>query len=566
MSKMEFAPKIKKKILFFFLIFLVGCAEIGPPPGGKIDKVKPRIISSSPADGSTSVKPDNKIIITFSERIIKPLSKRPIYISPRLQSEPKIQWKSDKVIITLADSFAVDQTYIISFAEGIQDLRRNPLDSGSVIAFTTGGKLANGVISGRVVDKNNIPQKNIITALYNKDFTDTATTIDSLYPTYMVVTDNDGQFSFRYIPNGKYLLLAFLDKNKNERLDTKIEQYGLTDRSITLDSSLSNINNLSITLTAHEESQQTINAVRQTNDNMIKIDFNFNLLHQQKFDLHKIKLSLKDYNTASEIYQQEFSLLIDSSSAHSISAYFGILPKGRYQLSYDYNNSHIIFDSVSVKEVVDKNKPTIKLFQPPANQKTFRDSLHLQIQFSEPLDNARLTKESFYFIDKDSNLVFPDFEFVNPSMISFSNNFLIDTLYQYRLHISEFDVTDLAGNTMGDSTTIKSFSFINPDSLGVVQGSIHIVGLFPQNSHTVLLFKNILTNQLFTNYSDGSLFNIQLPQGKYIFSGFLDLNNNTARDYGSLSPLQYAEPYMNYSDTIKVRARFETTDILLEFK
>ncbi len=566
MSKMEFAPIIKKLLFLSLLVSVVGCAEIGPPPGGEVDKVKPRIIASSPVNGSTLVEIGNSITISFSERIIKPLSKRPIYISPRLKSEPKIQWKSDKVIITLADSFEVNQTYIISFADGIQDQRRNPLDSGSIIAFTTGEKLANGVIGGTVVDENQIAQNNIVTALYKKDAFDTAAAIDSLYPTYMVVTDAEGNFSFRYIPNGEYVLLAFLDKNKNERLDTKTEKYGLTDRSITLDSSLNNIQNLNITLTAHDESQQIIIAVRQTNNNLFQIDFNQNLLNQQRFDIQKVQLNLKKYTSTATAQQQEFILPVDSSSAHSIFAYFGKLPEGLYKLSYDNNDSLIIFDSVLVKEIVDKSSPTIKLFQPPANKKTFKDSLHIQIQFSEPIDSTHLTKESFYFIDNDSNLVFPEFEFINPSLCRLSNNFLKDNLYQYRLRISEFDITDLAGNNMGDSTTIKLINLINPDSLGVIQGSINIAKQFSVPKSIVLLFKNISTNQLFTHFSNDNSFNLQLPQGKYVFSGFLDSNNNKTRDYGALFPLQYAEPFVNYPDTVNVRARFESTDILLEFK
>lgn len=557
MSKIGFAPTIKIISSFILLIFIIGCAEIGSPPGGDVDKVKPRIISSQPANGSTMVEPSNTIRIRFSERIVKPISKNPVYISPRPKSNPKIDWKSDNVTITLPDSFDVDQTYIISFADGIQDLRRNPLDSGSIIAFTTGENLAAGVIDGIVVDKNNIPQKNIISALYNKDIFSQELVIDSLYPTYMVVTNDAGAFSFQYIPNGEYQLLAFTDKNKNDRLDLKTELFGLPYNSIILDSSHTKRQNLNLALTSHQESEPTISSVRQTDDNLFRIDIDFKS--------YKPSLSLQNYQDSTNIYSNHFIIDTDTTSNRSILAYFGILPEGNYKLLFNYEDTLLMFDSIQVKEFSDEKEPEIKSFQ-SENIKIFKDSLNVQIQFTEPLDTSLISKETFYFIDIDSNLTFPDFEFLNLSLCSLSNNFLIEDINKYLLHISEFDIIDLAGNKMGDSTTKKEINLINPDSLGTIKGAIVRDKQSLSEAPVILYFKNTATKQLSTYFSDDNLFDLQLLQGNYILSGFIDSDKNDTRDFGTLYPLQYAEPFTTYSDTIKVRARFETTDIQLEFK
>ncbi len=564
MSKIGFALNFLKSITILSLILLIGCAEIGPPPGGAVDKVKPRIISSSPVNGSTLVEPGNIIEIVFSERILKPTAINPIYISPRLKSEPKISWKSDKVIITLPDSFELDQTYIITFAEGLQDLRRNPLDSGSIIAFTTGEALAGGMIDGTVTDKNNIPQPNVVTALYKTDTTDTDFRIDSLYPTYLGVTNSEGYFSFQYLPDGDYQLLAFTDKNKNDLFDNDTELFGLPTHRITLDSSQNKIQHLRPALTSSIEENPTIIAARQTDDNMFKIDFNLNILTETKIDFHNLNLSLNSYDSISAKHQYSFVLEPDSNNANSIIAYFSVLPEGLYNLQLDYNDSLLIFDSVQVKERVDKNNPEIKLFTPNF-YKVNKDSLRVKIQFSEPLDTSLITKETFYFIDADSNLIFPGFEFKNQSLCSISNDFLIKDNYQYLLHISEFDIFDIAGNKLGDSTTKKIINIINPDSIGVVQGKVILTNLPSAKTQIVLLFKNVLTNQQFSLLSYNNSFDLRLHQGQYILSGYLDLNNNNKRDFGELYPLQFAEPFTIYSDTIKVRARFETTDIKLEF-
>ena len=560
MSKMDFAPHCFKIVILSLCISFLGCAEIGPPPGGSIDKTKPRLLESFPENGSTLVPQDNKITITFSERIKKPTSNKTIYISPRPTQEPELTWKSDRLIITLADSFAVNQTYIISFGDEIQDLRNNTLDSGSIIAFTTGEKLAEGNISGQVVDENNLPVKNILTALYNKNEIESATVIDSLYPTYIATTDDKGYFSFRYIPNGDYLVIAFNDKNKNERLNPERELYGIPLNSTTLDSSLASIKEMKIPLTFHNSNQIEIKAVQQTEDNTFLINFS-NL----QDDLPSNAFTLQKYADTSLPIVSKFILKKNEASQNVVQTYFGILPEGNYKLALQQSTDYepIIFDSVRVKVLEDKTNPAITLFQPERSS-ILPDSTDIQIQFSEPLDTTAVNKETFYILDTDSNLIFPSYEFVNQSLCKISHDFITKDVFKYQLHISEFDIKDLAGNQMGDSTTSYDIEIINPDSLGTVNGYIQR----DNQTHvdTYLQVRNLTSQQLFTFYTSDSTFSFEVPQGQYIISGYSDLNKNKKRDFGSIYPFTYAEPFFKSDDTLKVRARFETTNVKLEFK
>ena len=312
---MDFAPHKILILPILIFAFLIGCAEIGPPPGGPIDKTKPRIAESIPADGSTLVPSDNKIIITFSERVSKPLpTSKPIYISPRPISEPELKWKSDKLTIILADSFEVNQTYIVSFGDGIKDFQNNPLDSGSIIAFTTGEVLASGVIGGQVIDNNNNPIKNKTTALYKKSDFDTTSVIDSLYPNYLTTSDDQGYFTFRYIPNGEYLLIAMDDMNKNERLDTERELFGIPQKLVVLDSTTRLIENIQLPLTFHHTNDTEIKSVRQTKDNIFQIDFNT----LNNYILPDSIFTLQSYTDSSQNFQSQFILKNDKSTENSL--------------------------------------------------------------------------------------------------------------------------------------------------------------------------------------------------------------------------------------------------------
>ncbi len=564
MSKIGFAPFLKNVIILCSFVSIIGCAEIGAPPGGEVDKVKPRILSSTPVNGSTQVAIDNQIIISFSERITKPTTQRPIYISPRLESEPDIKWKSDNVTITLADSFQIDQTYIISFAEGLTDLRRNPIDSGSIIAFTTGDKLATGLIDGFVVDENNIPKPKTVVALYDNELFKSSG-IDSLYPLYMGVSSVDGYFSFQYIPDGDYQIVAFTDNNQNDLYDSDKELFGLPYKRTTLDSTNKQIKKLTLALTSEQIDSLMIISARQTDNNLFSIQFNQNILTRSNFDLSDASLTMSNYSDSSQEYFSTFINASDSTNPQLISAYFGELPIGNYKLILDVESEPLVFDSVRVKELNDNKAPFIQLFR-PRPIRIFKDSLNMFIQFSEPIDTTQISPETFYFLDADSNLVLPKYSFVNASLCQFTGDFITEEINSYVFNISEFDILDMSGNQMGDSTTKHLINFINNDSLGVVKGFIQSDFLFSSDVVQMLQFENITTQQKFSFVETSSSFKMELPQGKYLLSGFIDINNNGRRDFGSLSLFEFAEPFSLYPDTINIRARFESTDIQLEFK
>lgn len=56
------------------------------------------------------------------------------------------------------------------------------------------------------------------------------------------------------------------------------------------------------------------------------------------------------------------------------------------------------------------------------------------------------------------------------------------------------------------------------------------------------------------------------PPGKYRFTGFLDRDGDGFHSSGSLNPFEYAEPMVIVADTVTVRPRFETEDVILNLE
>ena len=559
----HYKPLIYTAILFAAILF-INCAEIGPPPGGEIDKLKPRIISSVPENGAVNVSPGNEIVIHFSERITKPASGKSIYISPRLPEKPKVKWKSDHITITLPDSFKTDQTYIISLASGIKDLRNNPIDSGSIIAFSTGDELSSGKISGFVKNDLGKPENAMLIGLYNKKDFNASTFIDSLYPDYFAVTDKEGFFTFQYIPNNKYIVLGISDRNKDERFNPDREYFAVTDREIVLDS-LNQFENLLLTVNPSDTSSPEIQSVRYLADRLVHLSLS------KEIDLNLIQtnlsnLILKSIDSDSTSYPCLFLMESDVTAGNSLNGYFGEIPDGLYicELLYKKDHSAIYKDSIKIERFEDETNPKIIYFQPDIFP-IFLNDLDISLQFSEPIDTAKLSSETFVILDNDSNIIIPSTEIINSSYLNFSSAQLQEG-NQYSFIVSEFDIFDITGNSLGDSTKSYTLNIVDTDSVGTISGEVSIIPEDKLSAPIFLQFDNIKTKQSYTNELSGSKFSLELPAGKYVLSGYIDSDKNGIRSKGSIFPFKYSEWYTTHPDTISVRARFETSDIKLNFR
>ena len=58
----------------------------------------------------------------------------------------------------------------------------------------------------------------------------------------------------------------------------------------------------------------------------------------------------------------------------------------------------------------------------------------------------------------------------------------------------------------------------------------------------------------------------ELPEGQYVLSAIIDVDSNGVYSYGKPFPFQPAERFMQYNDTLKVRARWPLEGIAIRFK
>ena len=533
----------------------LGCAEIVAPPGGEIDKTRPQITETFPENGAVSVPIDNKVTIRFSEKITKPQTSA-VFISPRLKEEPTYKWSSDKVEIEFPDSFKTDQTYIISLSEVIRDYRNNPIDTGSIIAFSTGPEISRGKLSGTVFGLNEKPVPSVIVGLYDGDVFADSLPIDSVYPDYIVQTDKNGIYSFRYLPYGTYTLLGFQDNNKNERFNPAREYFALPDGKVTLGSKLYD-KTFDLVLTQEDTTSIQIRSAFLDADKMVRVNLS------KPIDIETVRNSLDLVSITSLSNNQQYHAMLITDSAdepvETFNFYFGDIPLENYSLNFVYDSLQpaLHFDTMRYTEAEDKAPPRINSFSPDSQPVLFSE-LKFSVQFSEPIDTSKLTKETFAVLKQDSSVIIPQSSVINQSMIIFNSPELAEP-GQYQFLISAFDIADISGNSMGDTVIYYPIKILDPDSMGTIAGNVKINDSL--NGNLLLEFKNIRNQKVTRLLYDDKPFNLSLVAGEYQISGFVDNNNNGKRDTGRLFPLEYAEPFYVFPDTISVRARFETSDI-----
>lgn len=205
----------------FATLLALACAKMGPPPGGPPDVAAPRVVSRRP--DSIRVIPDFRgdVEFRFNEVISEGSSpnfglgtgtlEALILLSPSRQV-PLVRWRRDRIVVRPREGWVAGRVYRVELLPGLNDLRNNPMDSGSVVTFTTGAPLPVLTLRGRVVDwTSRRPQPGAVL--------EAVLLPDSL--SYRIITDSLGQFELGPLPAGEYLVYGGLDQNRNLRLEAR---------------------------------------------------------------------------------------------------------------------------------------------------------------------------------------------------------------------------------------------------------------------------------------------------------------------------------------------------------
>jgi hypothetical protein len=196
------------------IVLVAGCANVEAPPGTGPDFEPPGVVERYPAPGAVVPELDDDAWIRFDEPLQSPRNlERSLDISPAWdwRFNPRISGFS----VRPREGWRQGAVYRIRIAPGVSDLIRNRTRQVIEWTFSTGPAISETRIDGIVYDRvtvSGVPDARLLFL-----------SADSV--PYSVVSDTGGVYGMRSLPPADYTVYAFLDRNRNRRLDRQAEPW-----------------------------------------------------------------------------------------------------------------------------------------------------------------------------------------------------------------------------------------------------------------------------------------------------------------------------------------------------
>ncbi len=202
------------------LVVLGSCANPVPPSGGPRDETPPSVVETRPARDTVNVSTDTRsVYIGFSEYVERSTLRRALSITPQFDGRLRFDWSGRGVNIELPSALRDSTTYIFSFNTDLRDAHGVSLENPLTVAFATGPRINQGQIRGRVVAPRQArPQAQVDVFAYAGGGDGPPSPLPER-PAYRTQTGEEGGFSFDYLREQRYYVLAVRDNNRNRRPD-----------------------------------------------------------------------------------------------------------------------------------------------------------------------------------------------------------------------------------------------------------------------------------------------------------------------------------------------------------
>ncbi len=210
---------------------LYGCAKPVSPDGGPKDMRPPVVIACDPPNMATKFT-ESSFRIDFNEfiNLRNPVSE--IFISPPLQKPLDSRLRGKSLVVKFDDSLAQNTTYSINFGSSIADLTEGNILKGFNYVFSTGDYVDTLSLQGNLKAAFDLkPQKDVFVELYlnNNDTIQFDSLPLRVAPYYIAKTDDQGNFIFHNLQNGKFKLFALSDLNGDLIFNQPTEKIAFSD-------------------------------------------------------------------------------------------------------------------------------------------------------------------------------------------------------------------------------------------------------------------------------------------------------------------------------------------------
>lgn len=557
--------------------FLTSCANQIALTGGPKDTIPPTLIHSIPINQSLQFN-DKTIFMEFDERIKTDNIKDQLIITPLTESEYEYTIKKNTLKLEFEEPFIDSTTYTFNFRESIQDITESNPSEDNKLTFSTGDYIDSMSIEGYVKDLLTYDTlEKVIVGLYR--INDTINVFNGS-PYYFTEVNDEGYYLIENIKNGKYLLYAFKDDNKNLELESNRELYAFTKDTIVLDTGMIQKNLDLIRLDLTEFKMMTAIASGkyfEINFNKYLVDYDvqpINNKHEFISNKAKENKSIRFYNNFSDqdsleitftaidsintkiqdtVYvkfsesrrnPEEFRMSINPKSNAPIKqAFHGELTFNKPIISYSLDSFYIRYDTTIINYISDSTFEWSK----------FKDKLSFDVTIDRAMaDTIEIRKKRLTEAIKDS-IANTESQSQEKKQISSKDKKKAPKINQgLQLYIGE------ATFISADHDTISSigfnYSFVELTNFGTQDIKVES----DYKGYTIQLLKENF--ELIDEVSNNPEFSFNLIEpGKYKIRVLIDANNDGQWSPGNMLEQIEPEPVYLYPELLVIRADWQTS-------
>lgn len=560
--------------LYIFFVFLFySCAKISPLEGGFKDTLSPVLVYSEPSNKTTNYN-KGVFYFEFDERIDASSLSQKLIVSPFFNNKPDLKFKKNTLFLTFDSIFNKNTTYILNFADGVEDVTEGNPAKKTRLVFSTGPHIDSSFVDGTVYD----PLKNefiegVLVALYDAK--------DSLplflkKPLYFSFSDKDGRFYIENIKVGKYKIYAFQDENGNFTTNPNKEMFGYIPGVQSIDSFISDIK-----IPLFKEDPKPLILERKRERGLVyelsyskkvkkinilnKNNINFSLNDNNLVRFYKNK-SLKD---SVFIVVEAFDSLLNST-VDSLFVFFN----EKNKRSFDFKSSYLSNGRVDLDDTL-----CLKLnFSKPVDKSLFGISFYADTTLYPSKNyyiktnwNKSFTsnKISLYMVQDTLKSYLEGIEnkHIEDSLF-FDNDSIYLSIKNYYKKIKRDRITlfiKRGGVVSVEKDTLKEIKkellFRGNEYYGSLSGRVegmvgfYFIQLVSENKEKS--YSNALNKNLF--------FFKNIEPGKYYIKIIKDINNNKKWDYGSILKDKGSEEIIYYKELIEIRSNWSIEDLIINF-
>lgn len=552
---------------------LVGltCAKTGSPPGGPVDDIPPKILSTSPARDATGVARDTQLSFTFSEKVNRKSFEESLFITPSLggeleeEAELKFDWQGRTVHIRFPDSLRARRTYVVNLGTDVRDLRGVRLLEAFALAFTTGDTLDRGEIRGRIWGEK---AAGVLIMAYILENGRTPDPAKQRADYYTQVGENN-TFTLSYLAPGRYRVFALSDRNADRLYTRGEEAIGVPALDVTITREDQTAPSLSFYLAAEDTLAPALAAVSPLSANQLEWHFDEAVMPLRGEWRARLRVTAKESQTPLALLaafphplnrNQVLALSAPLQAVAYLAAADSLFDEAGNRI--DSARSQIEFEGLTQPDTL---RPRLIKISIADSSRDLPLDLPIELVFSEIMRRDSLARP-LLVRDSSGAVVSGNAGWVNPLQYRFAPAAGWQSRARYEFVIAADSLFDWNGNALFDTTGRVTFWTLNADTLASISGALSDAR--DSTAGDMHLQAKQLGGKIEYHVLARAPGNYTFPAvlpGLYQLSGFRDGNRNGRFDAGTAFPFVPAERAHVWPDTVKVRSRWpnEGNDLVL---